>query len=132
MAIGFKPLIIIVDMLIAVECAHSMLLRDRPLRTNLITHLLQRHLIEEFHTGIGHHRRLALVIFHLQSATQDVLSLAAIGVRFPVVGILQIAPTLIDGIFRTIGILLTLTKREFEVANQFLAKCQRHVKTVAR
>ena len=132
MAVGFKPFIVIANMLIAVERSHVVLFRNGPLHTSLITHLLQRQLIEEFHTGIGHHRRLALVIFHLQSATQDVLSLAAIGVRFPVVGILQIAPTLIDGIFRTIGILLTLTKREFEVANQFLAKCQRHVKTVAR
>ena len=107
-----------------------MLLRQFPVETCGITHFLQAPGIKQLHIGIRCQSQSLLIVFYLQAAAQHVFTLAIIGMRLTIVRLRKIAPTLIDGVFRTIGVLPAFTKREFPVT-ELLTGSERDAESVA-
>ena len=98
MAIRFNIVLVVTHLLVSVEQTKGVLLGDFPVETDMKTRLLQTPGIEELDIGIGSHCEAFLVILHLQTASQNVLSHATIGLRLSVIGIIenQIATTKIE------------------------------------
>ena len=58
--------------------------------------------------------------------------LTVVGLRLAVIGLVEITPTLIDGVLRTIGVLPAFTQREAEIAEELLVEGSRDAETMAR
>ena len=132
MGVGFVVVIVVADILVAIEGTEAVLFGEFPIYTSGVAHLLEAPGVEQFDVGIRGNGEAFLVVFDLQSATKHILSLTVIGLLLAIVGIVEITPTLTDGVRRTIGILPALSQGETEVTKEFLVKCQRDIEAMAR
>ena len=115
-------IIVVIDVLIAVEEADGMLAGEFPVETGSIANLLKAPGIEKLDTSIRRNSKTFLIVLHLQTTAKHILALAVIDLLLAIIGLIEVAPTLTDGMLRAIGILPALTQRETEVAKELLVE----------
>ena len=122
MDVGLEIVIVVVDVLIAVEEAEGMLLGEFPVETGLIADLLEAPGVEQLHVGIGGDGEAFLVVLDLQAASEHILACSAVDFLLAVVGAVEAIPALVDGLLGAVGVLPAFAQREAEVADEFLVK----------
>ena len=130
-AVGLEVVLVVTHRLVAVEETEGVLFGHLPVEARLETGLLQTPGIEELDAGIRCHSEPLLIILHLQTATEHVSVLAFIDLPLAVIGIVEIAPALVDDVLRTVSVLPAFAQGEPEIAEELLVEGCRDIETVA-
>ena len=131
MPVGFEIGVVVTNVLITIGHLKGILLVDFPFGTDGIADFLNIPCVEQFGTDKGGQLNGLDLVFHLQPRPKDVLAFATIAVRLSVPGLVVIVPPLVDGDFRAIGVLPTLTQGHIETTEVDIAR-QRDIETMAR